>query len=137
MLQKLKTDLPAISITAGSLIVATPFFIMNFALTQSWPQQISTTTLLSIIYLAIMGSAVGFPLYFYLLKKLNAERVALIALITPVTALLVGAFFNDEVVSSRVWLGSALIITGLAIYEYGKHLPFSRKWQKRWKQRPL
>ena len=137
LLQKLKTDLPAISITAGSLIVATPFFIMNFALTQSWPQQISTATLLSIIYLAIMGSAVGFPLYFYLLKKLNAERVALIALITPVSALLVGAFFNGEVVSSRVWLGSALIITGLAIYEYGKHLPFSRKWQKRWKQRPL
>ncbi|UCB55958.1 MAG: DMT family transporter [Thiotrichales bacterium] len=137
LLQKLKTDLPAISITTGSLIVATPFFIMNFVLMQSWPQQISTTTMASIVYLAIMGSAIGFPLYFFLLKNLNAERVALIALITPVTALLVGAIFNDEIISARVWLGTALIITGLAIYEYGKHLPFTRKWQKRWKQRPL
>jgi len=137
LLQKLKTDIPAISITAGSLIVATPLFILNFALMQSWPQDISTRTLLSIVYLAILGSAVGFPLYFYLLKKLNAERVAVIALITPVTALLVGALLNDEVISNRVWLGTSLIIAGLAVYEYGKHLPFTRKWQKRWNQRPL
>ena len=137
LLQKLRTDMPAISITAGSLIVATPFFIMNFVLMQGWPEHISTQTLLSIVYLAIMGSALGFPLYFYLLKNLNAERVALVALITPVTALLVGALFNDEMISSRVWLGTALIVAGLAIYEYGKHLPFSRKWQKRWNQRPL
>ena len=137
LLQKLKTDLPAISITAGSLIVATPFFIMNFMLMQSWPEHINTVTILSIVYLAVLGSAIGFPLYFYLLKNLNAERVALVALITPVTALLVGSIFNDEVISTRVWLGTALIIAGLAIYEYGKHLPFARKWQKRWNQRPL
>jgi drug/metabolite transporter (DMT)-like permease len=110
---------------------------MNFMLMQSWPDTIGTATLLSIVYLALMGSAIGFPLYFYLLKSLNAERVALIALITPVTALLVGAYFNDEVISPRVWLGTALIVTGLATYEYGKHLPFARKWQIRWNQRPL
>ena len=137
LLQKQRTDLPAISITAGSLIVATPFFIMNFVLMQSWPHQIDTITIASIVYLAILGSAVGFPLYFYLLKKLSAERVALIALITPVTALLVGAYFNGEVIGSKVWLGTALILAGLALYEYGKHLPFTRKWQKRWNQRPL
>lgn len=137
LLQKLRTSIPAVSITAGSLIVATPFFILNFVLMQNWPQQISTTTALSIVYLAILGSAVGFPLYFYLLKTLSAERVALIALITPVCALLVGAVFNHEAIGSRVWLGTALIIAGLAIYEYGKHLPLARKWQKRWNQRPL
>lgn len=137
LLQKLKTHLPAISITAGSLVVATPLFLLNFALQQSWPDSIGTTTALSIVYLAILGSAIGFPLYFYLLKNLSAERVALIALITPVTALLAGAALNDEIISSRVWLGTALIITGLAIYEYGKHLPFASRWQKRWNQRPL
>ncbi len=137
LLQKLKTELPAISITAGSLIVATPLFVLNFLLSHRWPEQFTTITMLSIVYLALLGSAVGFPLYFYLLKKLNAERVALIALITPVTALLVGALLNDEVINARVWLGTALILSGLAIYEYGKHLPFARKWQKRWNQRPL
>ena len=137
LLQKLRTDIPAISITTGSLVVATPLFVLNFVLMQDWPQTIGAQTLLSIVYLAILGSAVGFPLYFYLLKNLNAERVALIALITPVTALLVGAWLNNEVISSRVWLGTSLIVAGLAVYEYGKHLPFPSKWQKRWNQRPL
>lgn len=137
LLQKLKTDIPAITITAGSLIVATPAFVLNFVLMRSWPEQIGTATLLSIVYLALLGSTLGFPLYYYLLKKLNAERVALIALITPVTALLVGALLNNETINIRVWLGTALILSGLAIYEYGKHLQFAKKWQKRWNQRPL
>ncbi len=137
LLQKLRTDIAAISITTGSLIVATPLFIMHVVLVQSWPQEVSTRTLFSILYLAILGSAVGFPLYFFLLKRLSAERVALIALITPVTALLVGAWFNDEVITARVWLGASLIIAGLALYEYGKHLRLVGKWQKRWNQRPL
>ena len=137
LLQKLRTDIPAITITTGSLIIATPLFIMQFVLMQSWPQQISARTLLSIIYLAILGSAVGFPLYFYLLKRLSAERVALIALITPVTALLTGAWLNDEIITTRVWLGASLIIAGLGLYEYGRYLRFAGKWQKRWNQRPL
>jgi drug/metabolite transporter (DMT)-like permease len=137
LLQKLKTDVPALAITTGSLIVATPAFALNFVLMRNWPENMGTTTMLSILYLALLGSTLGFPLYFYLLKKLNAERVALIALITPVSALLVGAVLNNETVNARVWLGTALILSGLAIYEYGKHLPLTKKWQKRWNQRPL
>ena len=137
LLQKLKTDIPALAITTGSLIVATPAFVLNFVLMRNWPEHIGATTVLSILYLALLGSTLGFPLYFYLLKKLNAERVALIALITPVSALLVGAALNNETINARVWLGTALILSGLAIYEYGKHLKFAKKWQKRWNQRPL
>ena len=137
LLQKLRTNIPALAITTGSLIVATPAFVLNFVLMQNWPEHIGTTTILSIVYLALLGSTLGFPLYFYLLKKLNAERVALIALITPVSALVVGAVLNNETISTRVWLGTTLILSGLAIYEYGKHLQFAKKWQKRWNQRPL
>jgi drug/metabolite transporter (DMT)-like permease len=88
------------------------------------------------VYLAILGSALGFPLYFYCLKHLHAERVALVTLITPVTALLLGNWLNDEIISSRIWFGTGLILCGLAIYEYGKYLPLSRHWV-RWNRNPL
>jgi len=87
--------------------------------------------------LAIIGSTIGFPLYFYLLKKMTPERVAIITLITPVTALLLGAFFNGEIISSKVWSGTILIIAGLSVYEYGKYLPHVKQWKIRWLQRPL
>lgn len=137
LIRKLKPTIPAISITIGSLVVAIPLFIANGFYGGGWPQTWPLQSVAAIVYLAIFGTALGFPLYYYLLKNINAERVALITLITPVSALLLGSAVNNEVIGAEVWLGTALIISGLAIYEYGKYLPFKKKWQIRWNQRPL
>jgi drug/metabolite transporter (DMT)-like permease len=128
-----------IAITAGSIAVALPLFILNVLMTTGieLPGEVSLRTMLAISYLGLVGSALGFPLYFYLLKNMTPERVAIITLITPVTALLLGAGLNDELISDKVWTGTGMIITGLAIYEYGKYLPHVRKWRVRWLQRPL
>lgn len=137
LIKQQKPDFHPIAITAGSITVSMPLFLLNCLLMGEWPETIPLKAGLSILYLALLGSAIGFPLYFYLLKKLTPERVAIITLITPITALLLGSIFNGEVISSKVWLGTALIITGLAIYEYGKYLPHVRQWKVRWLQRPL
>jgi len=135
LIKKLKPTISAISVTTGSLIIATPLFCLN-SLTRGLPDQIPMQSLGAIVYLGIMGSAIGFPLYFYCLKNLHAERVALITLITPVTALLLGNWLNDELISQRIWLGTLLVLAGLAIYEYGKYLPWKKHWI-RWKRNPL
>lgn len=137
LIKQQRPDFHPIAITAGSLIVSLPLFILNCIVSGGWPETIPIKSALSIIYLAIMGSAIGFPLYFYLLKKLTPERVAIVTLITPVTALVLGSLLNDEIISSKVWSGTALILSGLAIYEYGKYLPHVKKWKIRWLQRPL
>lgn len=137
LLKQQKPDFHPIAITTGSIIVALPLFILNCVVSGGWPESIPVKAALSILYLAIAGSAIGFPLYFYLLKNLAPERVAIVTLITPITALLLGAFLNNEIISDEVWLGTGLILTGLAIYEYGKYLPHVKKWKIRWLQRPL
>lgn len=137
LIKQQQPDFHPIAITAGSIAVALPFFILNCIVIGDWPETIPLKAGLSILYLGLLGSAVGFPLYFYLLKNLAPERVAIVMLITPVTALLLGSFLNDEIISSKVWLGTALILSGLAIYEYGKYLPHVKKWKIRWLQRPL
>ena len=68
---------------------------------------------------------------------LTPERVAIVTLITPVTALLLGAYLNGEIISGKVIVGTALILAGLTIYEYGKYLPHVKRWKIRWLQRPL
>jgi len=137
LIKQQKPDFHPIAMTAGSIIIALPLFLVNCIIVGSWPETVPVKSALSILYLAIIGSAVGFPLYFYLLKNMAPERVAIITLITPVTALLLGSFLNGEIISSKVWLGTALILTGLSIYEYGKYLPHVKKWKIRWLQRPL
>jgi len=129
----------AISLTTGTLVVALPGFILNCLLNQGFPDEIPAQSLYAICYLAVFGTAIGFPLYFYLLKNINAERIALITLITPVTALFLGSALNNESISLNVWMGTACILSGLSIYEFGKHIPIGRhhKWVMRWKRNPL
>jgi drug/metabolite transporter (DMT)-like permease len=61
---------------------------------------------------------VGFTLYYYVIKHLDAGRVALIMLVTPVAALLLGQTLNAEFIPGRGWMGIALIGAGLALYEW-------------------
>ncbi|HEB82770.1 MAG TPA: EamA family transporter [Gammaproteobacteria bacterium] len=137
LIKQQQPDFHPVAITAGSIVISLPLFALNVVVDGGWPDSLPLKPALSILYLALLGSAIGFPLYFYLLKKLPPERVAIVTLITPVTALLLGSFLNGEHISSKVWLGTALILLGLAIYEYGKYLPHVRTWKVRWLQRPL
>jgi drug/metabolite transporter (DMT)-like permease len=61
----------------------------------------------------------GFALYFYLVKHMDTGRVALITLITPVIALLLGHALNNETILPQVWLGTASIVLGLGLHQWG------------------
>ncbi|MDT8283653.1 MAG: DMT family transporter [Gammaproteobacteria bacterium] len=137
LIKRQQPDFHPIAITAGSITVALPLFLLNCIVAGGWPETIPLKSAISILYLGLIGSAVGFPLYFYLLKNLSPERVAIITLLTPITALLLGSLLNGEIISSKVWLGTTLILAGLSLYEYGKYLPHVKKWKIRWLQRPL
>ena len=73
-----------------------------------------TRSVSALLYLAIMGSAVTFTLYYWLLSYLPAKRLALIAYLIPVEAVVIGAF-RDEPITLRVILGATLVIAGVAL----------------------
>lgn len=68
----------------------------------------------ALLYLAIVGSAFTFTVYYWLLRHVQANRVALIAYATPVVAVATGVIFLNEPMTSRVVLGGALVIAGVA-----------------------
>ena len=112
-------EIQGMQITTGGLLVAIPFFAVTAWLTQSATDiNFSTTESLSILYLGMVGTGVGFTLYYYLLKKISASRVAMVALITPITALAVGSWLNNEPTIPSVWIGAALVCSGLMLYEF-------------------
>lgn len=118
--KRLGASLPALAVTAGGLLFALPFYLATwFLLDGAWPAAIPPRAAASILYLALFGSTVGFVLYFYVLKHIAAAQVALITLVTPVAALLIGSWLNGEIVSARVGAGTALILFGLAFHQWG------------------
>jgi drug/metabolite transporter (DMT)-like permease len=69
----------------------------------------------SILYLAFVGSALAFLLYYWLVRKIEVTKTMLIALVTPVIALLIGVTNLGEEVSWRVGTGSAAILSGISL----------------------
>ena len=119
-IKKVGDDSPPLATTFGSLSVALPlFFLAWWGLDGQVPSAIPARAAWAIIYLGVLGSVLGFWLYYYMIKHMETGRVALITLITPVTALLLGHALNNEPVLPNVWLGTACILSGLALHRWG------------------
>ncbi len=124
-IKAIDAQIPALEVTNGGLLVAAPLYLVTWLLFEnSWPTNIPLRTALSISYLAIFGSVLGFIMYFYVLKHIDASRVALITLITPVVALLLGQGFNNESIQPVVWLGTCCILLGMSVYQWGSYIMF-------------
>lgn len=113
-------DIPALALTTGGLLVAAPLYLLTWAIMDhaTLPTAIPLKATLSIIYLSVFGSVIGFVLYFYVLKRVHAGRVALVTLITPVIALFIGQTVNAEPVTGQTLIGAAMILSGLGIYQW-------------------
>lgn len=118
----------AISTTVGALLLSLPLFTLVWFLqdgtlpVNSWGER----SIWAIIYLGVFGSLIGFIAYYFILQKLNASTVALITMMTPVIALSLGAYFNDETISVNLIIGALFVIVGLMLYNWGDKLPFKK-----------
>lgn len=70
--------------------------------------------IVALIYLAVVGSVIAFVLYYWLVLKIDVTKSMLIALVTPVVAVLLGMIVLDEEISWRTLIGAAMIMTGIS-----------------------
>lgn len=119
-IKRIGDDSPPLAMTCGTLLVALPLFMAAWYFMDGHvPDQPPHQALAAILYLGVFGSVLGFALYYYLIKNMEAGNVALITLVTPVIALLLGHAFNHEAILPQVWLGTAAIVFGLCLHHWG------------------
>lgn len=68
---------------------------------------------LSLLYLAVVGSVIAFVLYYWLVHKMDVTKTMLISLITPVVAVLLGMVVLGEDWSWRTVAGGVMIMAGV------------------------
>ena len=125
-IKRIDAEIPALATTIGGLVVAVPLLLLLYLLTgEPLPTFIPPRAAISILYLGLVGSVLGFALYYYVLRHVEATRVALITLITPVVALMLGHYLNGEALQTEAIIGSATILSGLLLFEYGQQ---AGKW---------
>ena len=69
---------------------------------------------ISLFYLALVGTVIAFLLYYWLVLKIDVTKSMLIALVTPVVAVLLGMIVLDEEIGWRTLMGGAMIMLGIA-----------------------
>ncbi|HKA38067.1 MAG TPA: EamA family transporter, partial [Thermoanaerobaculia bacterium] len=85
---------------------------------------VSSRSLLSLAYLIVFGSLLGFSAYVWLLRSTTPARVSTYAYVNPVVAVLLGWAFAGEAITLRIVLATVAIVGSVAlIIRYGGSRP--------------
>ena len=87
------------------------------------PIVFDATSVGALLYLSILGSALSFSLWYWLLSHAAATRVSLISYLNPVVAVGVGVLFLREPITLRILSGSALVVSGVALAAHRRAIP--------------
>ncbi len=79
------------------------------------PSFISMSSLLSFVYLVIIGAVVGYTAYIWLLRHCEPAKVATYAYVNPIVAILLGTLFAGETITMRTLIAAGLIIGSVAL----------------------
>jgi drug/metabolite transporter (DMT)-like permease len=69
----------------------------------------------SLVYLAIVGSVIAFLLYYWLVHHMDVTKTMMISLVTPIFAVLLGMVVLGEKLDWRTIAGGVMIMSGIAL----------------------
>lgn len=109
------------------------FFLAVLGLLLEHPSAIhlNRRVLTAVVYLGMVGSALAFGLYYWLLQQVSAITLSLIIYITPVMALLFDYLIYGEVIQPQAVVGMLVIFTGIGLTELERYRHFLRTRKRR------
>jgi drug/metabolite transporter (DMT)-like permease len=75
----------------------------------------TTSAVVCVLYLAVMGSIAAFWLYYWLLRHMDVTRAMMISLVTPLMAVIIGAIWRGEQLQIQALFGALFILTSVAL----------------------
>lgn len=75
----------------------------------------------AILYLGIIGTAIAFVSYFYLLKRMSAVSLSYIIYLNPIVAIIGGWLLLGEEITPRIAIGTLIVLSGIAVFQMRKN----------------
>jgi len=108
--------LDAIVVNGWGMLAGGVLLLIASAPVDRWGDFVwSSESVGSILYLAIIGSAVPFVGLMVLLRHLKAQTISFIAMLIPFGALALGALIESEPITVQALAGAALVAAGLLV----------------------
>jgi drug/metabolite transporter (DMT)-like permease len=113
-LKRRGASLDAIVLNGWGMLIGGALLLAGSAGSEDWGDAAwSANAIGSILYLAVIGSAVAFVTLTILLRAMSAQASSFIALMIPFGALIFGALLYSEPITGRAVAGAALVVAGL------------------------
>ena len=114
--KKARGKLHAVTLTTFPLLYTSlSLLLLHVLFEQDRGINFSLPAVASLFYLGIFGTAIAFVLYFWLLKTTSAVLMSLITFVTPPLALIWGWFVLGEPLTWQLFVGMAVIFSGILI----------------------
>ena len=112
--KKLGKDIHPVVTNFGGMLVGVPImFLLALLMDDASAIRFDAKGIGSVVYLGTFGSVVTFVIYYWLLKHIEAVYMSLVAMITPVLAVFLGAIVLGEVLQPGVFSGALLVLSGI------------------------
>jgi drug/metabolite transporter (DMT)-like permease len=112
-----RMDMPESKVANTSIQLLAAGFVLLMVSTifqenlSSIPARFTWKAFFCLLYLLFFGSIIAYSAFNYLLLKDDPRRVATVTYINPIIALALGAYLNDEVITSQsAWAATILIL---------------------------
>jgi len=105
--------------TTGNFVRAIPFALLASMVSLS-SMQIDLSGAFFAVVSGVLASGLGYAIWYAVLPAMKATSAATVQLTVPALAAAGGVIFLSEAVTLRLWLASAAILGGVAIYILSK-----------------
>jgi drug/metabolite transporter (DMT)-like permease len=106
---------PIVLVTYPMLYASISFFVLSILFERTRQPVFDFNAIFSIIYLALIGTAIAFVVYFWMLKNTSAVLMSMITFVTPPLALFWGWLLMGEHISIFLIIGMILIFIGITV----------------------
>jgi O-acetylserine/cysteine efflux transporter len=128
MIRALK-DIDGLTLTAWIATLAAPqLFIMSFIFEDNQIEAISTAEPVvwaAVFYLGLIMTALGYGIWYSLIRKHPVSLVAPFLLLLPVFSMIGGTVFLGEIITWHTFIGGAIVIGGVAFILAERREPVS------------
>jgi probable blue pigment (indigoidine) exporter len=121
--KKWHPDAPVLAFTAWQLVAGGTLLVVASGVVEGAPPALSTSNVAGFAWLAIVGTAVAYALWFRGIARLPIANVTLLALLSPVVAVTVGYVVLDQQLGALQLVGVVVVLGALWHGQRGRPTP--------------
>ena len=114
-----RLGVPPVAVATGQ-VTASSILLIPLMLWVDKPWALETPsliTILALIGLAVVSTAFAYILYFRIMEKAGATNLSLVTFLIPISAIVLGIAFLDEILTMPQFAGMIIIGLGLAVID--------------------